>query len=129
MPIPKSRSIFGLFSRARQISEEATREELRARIQRLIDHWEPILGVRVGDWHLRDMKLYWGSTDPKSRRITFDSKLSTMSPSFLKVTVVHELVHLRVPGHTDEFYKLMDQHIPGWRRLHAQYAGRMTPKS
>lgn len=127
MAKPKS-FLSRLFGR-NEAAEAESRTRLRGRIQALIDEWEPKLGVRVGNWHLRDMKLYWGSTNPSTRAITFDSKLADMSPTFLKVTVVHELVHLRVPGHTDEFYRLMDKHVPGWRRQHAQHAGRMTPKS
>lgn len=112
-----------------EIIEHQAREKLRAKIQRLIDKWSPILGVHVHDWKIRRMRSYWGSTDPATGRITFDAKLADMSPAFLQVTVVHELVHLRVGGHTPKFYEIMDRSVPGWRRLHGRYAGRMTPQS
>lgn len=128
MPMRKSSFWSRLFGRS-EVAEAESRTRLRSRIQTLIVEWEPKLGVHVDKWNLRDMKLYWGSANPATRSITFDSKLADMPPAFLKITVVHELVHLRVPGHTDEFYKLMDQHVPGWRKLHDEHAGRMTPKS
>lgn len=112
-------------------NEEARREKLRLRIQELIDTWAPRLGVSVSDWNIRTMKTYWGSCDARQRKMTFDSKLVDMSPAFQEVTVVHELMHLVTgdAGHDDRFYALMDKHVPHWRRLHAKYAGHMTPQS
>lgn len=129
MPTRKPQSFLSRLLGRSAVQEAAARTKLREEIQELIFEWQPKLGVHVDQWNLRDMKMYWGSTNPATRKITFDSKLADMSPAFLKVTVVHELVHLRVPGHTDEFYALMDQHVPGWRKLHDEHAGRMTPKS
>ena len=112
-------------------SKPSAREQalLRERIQRLLDKWQPKLGVQVHHWNLRDMKKYWGSTNPQTREITFDSKLSGVTAPYLEITVVHELVHLLEPGHTPRFYALMDKHVPNWRRLHEQYAGPMTVNS
>lgn len=111
--------------------DEAKRETLRVKIQRIINRWCPILGVSVNEWNIREMKSYWGSCDSRAKKITFDSKLADMSPKFLEVTVVHELMHLvtKEAGHDDRFYALMDQHVPHWRKLHVKHAGRMTPKS
>ncbi len=43
------------------LDESLERKKLRSRIQRLIDKWQPILGLEsadVEDWDLRKMKLY-----------------------------------------------------------------------
>ena len=106
----------------REIAEAEQRSRLRARIQRLLDKWVPKLGVNVADWNIRTMKTYWASVNEGAGKITFNSKLAEMSPRFLESTVVHELVHMLTHGHDARFYALMDQHVPGWRRLHDRYS-------
>ena len=103
--------------------------KLCAKIQRLIAEWEPKLGVHVRACDVRPMKTYWASTNEAEGKITFNLKLAEMSPAFLKVTVVHELVHLLTDGHDAKFFALMDRHVPGWRKLHAKYDEPLTQHS
>jgi len=111
------------------IAECDARRRLAARIQRLLNKWEPILGVHVNEWRIQEMKLYWASINERERRITFNLKLLDMSPAFQEVTVVHELVHLLTDGHDARFFELMDKHVPNWRKLHAKYAEPMARHS
>lgn len=113
----------------REIGEHRERERLRARIQRLIDKWQPILGVHVREWNIRTMKTYWASINEARGKITFSMKLAEMSPAFQEVTIVHELVHLLTHGHDQRFYELMDRHVPSWRRLHEKYSEPLTRES
>ncbi len=113
----------------REISELRGHEQFRSRIQRLIAKWERRLGVHVRDWNVRDMKMYWASVNEDDGKITFNTKLAEMSPAFVEITVVHELVHLLTNGHDARFYELMDHHVPGWRRLHAKYSEPLTQHS
>jgi predicted metal-dependent hydrolase len=46
----------------RDLDQSEERRRLRKCIQRLLDKWQPILGVQIGDWDLREMKMYWGSS-------------------------------------------------------------------
>ena len=115
-----------VFQIRREIVEHQDRGRLSSRIQRLIKKWEPRLGVHVREWGLRKMKTYWASVNEHDGRITFNTKLADMSPAFLEVTVVHELVHLLTQGHDRRFYELMDRHVPNWRRLHAKYEEPLT---
>lgn len=113
----------------RRDADQLERADLRTKIQRLIDRWEPRLGVRVRSWDLRKMQRYWGSTDARRRVITFNTKLAELPPSQLEVTVVHEMMHLVEPLHSPRFYALMDKHVPSWRRIEALYAGPMSLRS
>jgi predicted metal-dependent hydrolase len=112
-----------------EIAAHRAREQLRARIQRLINKWGPRLGVHPKEWDIKSMKTYWASTDSANCRLTFNLKLAEMSPAFLEVTVVHELVHCLTDGHDRRFYELMDRHVPNWRRLHEKYAEPLTLNS
>jgi len=111
------------------VSEHRRLERLSARIRRLIKKWEPILGVQVKEAHHQPLKTYWASANERERKITFNSKLVDMSPAYVEVTVVHEMVHFLTDGHDKRFYELMDRHVPNWRRLHAKYAEPLTRDS
>jgi predicted metal-dependent hydrolase len=102
------------------LDEAKERKKLRSRIQRLINKWQPILDVTISDWDLRKMKLYWGSSNRATRHITFNTELAKLPPRYIEYIVVHELVHHRTDGHDARFYELMDEHLPGWRRMNAR---------
>jgi len=123
------------------IAEHRKREELRKRVQKLLDKWQPILGVNIREAHVRKMKSYWGSVNERDGRMWVSLDLAHESPKHLEYVVVHELVHLMSDvacrksksstcgGHDDKFYELMDKHLPGWRKIHAEFAGPMTQHS
>jgi predicted metal-dependent hydrolase len=110
------------------LNEATERKRLRARIQRLLDKWQPILGVQIDDWDLRKMKLYLGSSRRagcdtiacRPGHITFNTELAKKPRKYQEYIVVHELVHHLTDGHDARFYALMDRHLPGWRRMQAR---------
>ena len=38
-------------------------------------------------------------------------------PAALSYVLLHELLHLREPGHTDRFRALLTRHLPAWRAV------------
>jgi predicted metal-dependent hydrolase len=102
------------------LGEAETRRKLRGQIQRLLDKWQPILGVRIDDWELREMKNYWGSANSTTGHIIFNTELARLPRRYLEYIVVHELVHQLTDGHDARFYQLMDKHLPGWRKMQAR---------
>ena len=108
----------------REIANHQERERLAKRVQKLIDKWQPILGVRVSEFRIKKMRAF-GSLNVSDRRLWISQSLATMSPADLEYVVVHELVHLLVSdvkgsGHDARFYTLMDHYLPSWRRRHAR---------
>jgi predicted metal-dependent hydrolase len=118
----------------RDLDESKERTRLRARIQRLLDKWQPILGVTLGDWDIRKMKRYWGSSRKagcdafacRDGHITFNSDMAQLPPRFVEYLVVHELVHHLTDGHDKKFYTLMDKHVPGWRKMQSKIEEPLT---
>jgi predicted metal-dependent hydrolase len=110
------------------LGEAEERRGLRRRIQRLLDKWQPVLGVHLDDWDLRKMKRYWGSSRRagcdaiacQDGHITFNTELAKLPPRYVEYIVVHELVHHLTDGHDAKFYELMDRHVPGWRAMQAR---------
>ena len=111
-----------------------TGEGLRPRLQRLLDKWQPILGIHVDKWNLRKMKKYWGSSRSpgcdafacRDGHITFNTEMAKLPERHQEYLVVHELVHQVTDGHDAKFYSLMDRHLPGWRKMQAQIEEPLT---
>jgi len=102
------------------LGEAQERKKLRGRIKRLLDKWQPILGISINGWDVRPGKLYWGSSNRETRHITFNTELAKLPPRYVEYIVVHELVHHMTDGHDQRFYRLMDENLPGWRRMQAR---------
>ena len=112
-----------------EIAEHQTRERLRTRVRKLLDKWQPILGVRVDEIHVRKMKSYWASINEHASRMWVSLDLVNQPQKYLECVVVHELIHMLTNGHDAKFFALMDQHLPGWRKVHQTFAGPMTQHS
>lgn len=93
------------------------RAYLRGVIPLLIEKWEPVLGVQVADWGIKQMKTRWGTCNIAARRIWINLELAKKSPRCLEYIVVHEMVHLLERLHNDRFRSLMDQFLPQWQFL------------
>jgi predicted metal-dependent hydrolase len=108
----------------REIVDSQERARLLGRVRRLLDKWEPIVGVRVGDVRVKKMRAF-ATLNVRDRRLWVSQALVDMPAKDLEYVVVHELVHLLDPreegsGHDERFYARMDRYLPGWRRRHAR---------
>ena len=92
------------------------RKVVEAFVPALVERWEPILGVKAGTLAYRKMKSRWGSCQPSTGRICINIALALYPPECLEYVVVHELVHLLVPGHGPEFRAIMDRVMPDWKK-------------
>jgi len=108
------------------IDESKENLQLKRRIQRLLDKWQPILGVTITHWELRKMKNYWGSANNSMGHIVFNADLAKLPPRYIEYIVVHELVHQVTDGHDKRFYELMDRHLPGWRKMQSKIEEPLT---
>lgn len=89
--------------------------QLQAEVQKLFDHWQPILGQSITGFTIKSMTSRWGSCNPRTRRINLNLELVKRPKGCLEYVLVHELVHLLVPGHNDDFYSQLDHFLPDWR--------------
>jgi predicted metal-dependent hydrolase len=81
----------------------------------LIGKWEPRIGVTVAGYFLQRMKTKWGSCNPGSGTIRLNTELVKKPRDLLAYVVVHEMVHLQEPVHSDRFITLLAQHCPAWQ--------------
>ena len=96
------------------------RNELRKEATGLIDHWQQRLGVEMNKLFVQAMSRQWGSCNPSTRNVRLNTQLAQKPRACLDYIVLHELAHLRVPTHGEEFVALLDSLQPDWeerRRL------------
>jgi predicted metal-dependent hydrolase len=91
------------------------RDQIKAALPGLLAKWQPILNVKVKRVFVQKMKTRWGSCNPMSMSIRLNTDLAKKPPECIEYIVVHELLHLRVRHHDDEFSSLMDRFLPHWR--------------
>ena len=101
------------------VMEKWYRDRLRDVLQPLMDDWQRELGVTADFWGIKRMKTKWGSCNPETRRIWFNSELAKKPLGCLQMLVVHELVHLVVPSHGEDFAEKMSQALPDWQSQRA----------
>ena len=100
-----------------RVMQRWLRQRLQALIPPLVDKWQAALGVTVDTWGIKKMKTKWGSCSADAGRIWLNLELAKKPPECLEYLVVHELAHLLVRNHGDQFQALMDQHLPKWRSV------------
>jgi predicted metal-dependent hydrolase len=96
------------------------RAEVRREAASLIETWQRRLGVQVNKLYVQAMTRQWGSCNPATGNIRLNTQLAQKPKTCLDYIVLHELAHLRVPHHGEEFIALLDSHLPDWeerRRL------------
>lgn len=90
---------------------KAVLEERLGAIARSL-RWMP----KVPAHSVRAMTVQWGCCSP-SGRLTLNPHLVKAPRECIDYVVMHELCHIRFHNHGREFYKLLERHIPDWRRI------------
>jgi hypothetical protein len=93
---------------------------LHEAVPTLIRRWEPRLGVAVAGYFLQRMKTKWGGCNPRARNIRLNTELVKKPKDLLEYVVVHEMLHLLEPTHSERFVTLLSKHYPSWREARAE---------
>jgi len=86
----------------------------------LIRRWEPKLGVEVTGYFLQRMKTKWGGCNHRAGTIRLNTELVKKPRDLLEYVVVHEMLHLIAPTHSEQFFTLLTEHYPSWREARAE---------
>ena len=95
-----------------EIMEQWYRERVRQAVPKLIEQWEPLLGVKVVKFFVQRMRTRWGSYNPNTASIRLNTDIAKKPRQYLEYLVVHEMVHLLEPTHNAQFVALMDSTMP-----------------
>jgi predicted metal-dependent hydrolase len=86
----------------------------------LIRKWEPKLGAKVKGYFLQRMKTKWGSCNHRAGHIRLNTELVKKPKDLLEYVIVHEMIHLLEPTHSERFVSILGQCYPGWREARAE---------
>ena len=96
-------------------------------LEKPVAHFKRRVGVEPTSVTVQDLGYRWGSCG-KGARLFFHWRTVLLPPSIIEYVVVHELVHLRHPHHTAEFWARLERVIPDfalrkqWLAEHGQLA-------
>lgn len=89
-------------------------------VPRLIRKWEAKLGVTASGYFLQRMKTKWGGCNHRAGNIRLNTELVKKPKDLLEYVVVHEMLHLIEPKHSERFVALISRHYPAWREARAE---------
>jgi predicted metal-dependent hydrolase len=103
-----------------QVLHDWQKLQLHAVVPMLIEKWERRLGVRVAGYYLQRMKTKWGSCNHRAGNIRLNTELVKKPKDLLEYVIVHEMVHLLEPTHSERFISILSEHFPTWREARAE---------
>ncbi len=103
-----------------QVIHEWHKSLLHEVVPLFIKKWEPKLRVKVAGYFLQRMKTKWGSCNHRDRNIRLNTELVKKPKDLLEYVIVHEMVHLLEPTHSERFLKILREHYPTWREARAE---------
>ena len=107
-------------SKRAEVMHEWHKSLMHAAVKPLLSKWETKIGVKASAYFLQRMKTKWGACNPRARNIRLNTELVKKPRDLLEYVIVHELMHLIEPRHSDRFMALMDRHYPHWREARAE---------
>lgn len=96
----------------RKVLESWEKDTLRAALEELIPAWEERTGLKAARWSVKRLRSRWGSCQPETRRLVFNSRLAAFPKLCLEYVVVHELAHLVEASHNARFHSLVEGWFP-----------------
>lgn len=103
-----------------EVMHQWHRALLHEAVPMLISKWEAKLGVTVSRYFLQRMKTKWGGCNHRAGTIRLNTELVKKPKDMLEYVVVHEMLHLVEPTHSERFVALLDRHYPAWREARAE---------
>jgi predicted metal-dependent hydrolase len=93
---------------------------LRERVR----HFAASMSLAPGPVELKEWKRRWGECHPDGT-LKFNWRLIMCPPEVIDYVVVHELAHLKVPGHNPRFWGVVEKVLPDYaeRRAWLNHAG------
>lgn len=85
--------------------------KLPARVEQI----SRLLGVRAKAVYIRDQKKRWASCAPDGT-LRFNWRVMMAAPAVIDYVVAHELAHLKIRGHSAEYWAIVAQAVPDYQR-------------
>ncbi|MEX8192587.1 M48 family metallopeptidase [Comamonas guangdongensis] len=100
--------------------------EARTHFTARLLHYAPLLGVRWNALRLSSASTRWGSANSDGI-IRLNWRLMQHGPQTIDYVVVHELAHLQHMDHSAQFWALVAEVLPDWKRLRKSLRDKPLP--
>lgn len=80
----------------------------------LVDEWADELDVEVSRVQIREMRNKWASCSSKGT-VTLNRDMLHLDDGLIDYILVHELLHLRFPGHGKGWQAMMSVYVSDWQ--------------
>lgn len=84
-----------------------------------VDHWKQVCNLEINQLRIKDVRSKWGSCT-STRNINLNWQLVLLDETLIDYVVVHELMHLHEMNHSPNFWALVGQYIPQYKKLRNQ---------
>ena len=91
------------------------KEQLCEKLETLVPLWEEITRLKLNSWKIQKMKTRWGSCNVRKRTVTFNLELVKHTYKEIEYVVLHELSHLVVQSHNQDFKNQLSKYMPNWK--------------
>ena len=95
------------------------KEEARILAETRLNHFNKYYNLTWTNITIRNQKTRWGSCSKKGT-LSFNYKISLLSPELRDYIIVHELCHLGEFNHSSKFWSLVEKAIPNYKLLRKQ---------
>jgi predicted metal-dependent hydrolase len=82
-------------------------------LKRAVQRYADRIGAQPNGLEVRDLGYRWASCS-QDGQLNFHWRIACLPPRLIEYLVVHELVHLREPHHTDEFWQRIERILPDY---------------
>jgi predicted metal-dependent hydrolase len=89
------------------------REQALVLLKERVSHWGARMGLKPGPVALKEWRRRWGECHPDGA-LKFNWRLILCPPAVIDYVVVHELAHLKVPGHNPRFWAVVAKVLPDY---------------
>lgn len=107
-------------SKREEVMHDWHRALLHEVVPALVRKWETKIGVQVSGYFLQRMKTKWGGCNHRAGNIRLNTELVKKPKDLLEYVIVHEMLHLVEPTHSERFVALLDRYYPTWREARAE---------
>jgi len=97
-------------------------EDFTKLVEQFIQEGSALLGISPQKIKYKNLKTRWGSCT-RTGDVTINLKLRYFPDHLIWYVVFHELVHLRVLSHSQEFYVLLQEVFPDHKQYDQQLRG------
>jgi predicted metal-dependent hydrolase len=91
--------------------KRALREWLSADLAERLERNAPRLGVSFGRVGVRMQRTRWGSCSARGN-LNFNLRMMALPGDLREYIVLHELAHLKVPNHSNEYWEFLEEFAP-----------------